>query len=239
MSAFRIGVLGGLGPLATVDFYGKLVRQTPALVDQEHPSCAILSLPQTPDRSRALLAGGASPVPALLGGIAELNRLAVEVIAIPCNTSHAWYDELQAASRAPILHIAACSLDELAAFGPRLRVALLATPGTIAAGFYQARLAAACHDCVLPARQQDVTAAIALAKQGALDDGAAALARALAACADAGCTAALLACTELPLLAERIRTPPRLELVDSAAALAAGCLRAIGITPLARTLIPA
>ncbi|MDB5874548.1 MAG: aspartate racemase, partial [Ramlibacter sp.] len=102
----RIGVFGGMGPSATVDFMDKLVQLTPAKRDQEHLPVIVASLPHIPDRSRSILGTGPDPLPQLLKGIDFLNTAGVGVIAIPCNSSHHWYGQMVAKSGVPILHIA-------------------------------------------------------------------------------------------------------------------------------------
>src|SRR5438094_9026391 len=102
----RIGVFGGMGPAATVDFLDKLVQLTPARRDQDHLPVVVASFPHVHDRSRAILGVGPDPLPQLLEGIDFLNSAGVGVIAIPCNSSHHWYREMSQRSRVPILHIA-------------------------------------------------------------------------------------------------------------------------------------
>jgi aspartate racemase len=134
-----IGVFGGMGPSATVDFMDKLVQLTPAKRDQDHLPVIVASFPQIHDRSRAILGVGPDPLPFLLKGIEFLNSVKVGVIAIPCNSSHHWYEQMSAASKVPILHIAASCV---AALGEEAgqRVAILATRGALASGFYQRAL---------------------------------------------------------------------------------------------------
>ena len=78
----RIGILGGMGPSATVDFMDKIIQLTPATRDQEHLPVIVASLPQVPDRSSAILGHGDDPLPALLRGIDVLNQAAPGVIAL-------------------------------------------------------------------------------------------------------------------------------------------------------------
>jgi aspartate racemase len=136
-----LGVLGGMGPVATADFLLRLARLTPAGRDQDHVPTIVYSDPQTPDRSDAILGVGPSPLPALRRGVEFLSRAGCALIAIPCNTAHYWYDELVARSAVPILHIADAAAGELTGAGGRT-VGILATDGTIRAGIYQTRLAA-------------------------------------------------------------------------------------------------
>lgn len=138
-----VGVLGGMGPLATADFLAKLVSATPAARDQDHLSTIVYSDPTTPDRTAAILGHGPSPLPSLLRGIAFLNEAECALIAIPCNTAHYWYTEMQAASRVPIIHIVDALVESLRGVNPRPpRVGLLATTGTLASRIYHQRLEA-------------------------------------------------------------------------------------------------
>jgi len=223
-----LGVLGGMGPLATADFYAKLIAQTPASRDQEHVPVIIYAVPQVPDRTAALLHGGASPLPALLAGLQALTAAGAQAIAIPCNTAHAWYDELAAASPVPILHIADAAADAAARIaGPGARLALVATSGTLAAGFYPRRFAARGFDCATPTdpEMRDlVMPGIGRVKAGAVDEGGRLLERAIGALLARGAGAVVLGCTEVPVALDRIASPLRAQCVDATAALATACV---------------
>jgi aspartate racemase len=217
-----IGILGGMGPLATVDFFECMIQLTSAAgasCDQEHLPLLVANLPHIPDRSKAMLRSGEDPLPALLAGIDMLNRNDVDLIAIPCNSAHFWYDAIQARSRAPVLHIAeAC----VAAIGHGTRrAAVLATGGTLATGLYQKILKRHDIEPIVPdARtQQHIDACIGAVKAGELDASAAELAAALSEFAALGAEAAVMGCTEIPLAARRIATPP-MKLIDSTLELA-------------------
>ena len=108
-----LGVLGGMGPLASAQFMLRLTLLTPATRDQEHIPAVLWSDPRVPDRTVGKLSGGADPLPWLLRGIAGLRRAGCGAIAIPCNTAHGWYDEMQAAAEVPILHIVDAAAAEL------------------------------------------------------------------------------------------------------------------------------
>jgi aspartate racemase len=108
-----IGVLGGMGPLAAVDFLHKRIASAPAKRDQDHVPTLVWNVPQIPDRQKALAGTGPSPLPAMLEGIARLNAAGASRIVIPCNTAHIWFDDLQSASQAPIIHIADATITAL------------------------------------------------------------------------------------------------------------------------------
>jgi aspartate racemase len=131
----RIGVLGGMGPAATVDFLDQLVRLTPAHRDQDHLPVLAAFLTQVPDRSAAILGQGPDPLPALLEGIALLNQSGVDVIAIPCNSAHHWHAQLSARSNAPVLHIARACAQRLS-LPPGTPVLVLGTRGVQRSGLY-------------------------------------------------------------------------------------------------------
>ncbi|MBP6903219.1 MAG: aspartate/glutamate racemase family protein [Burkholderiaceae bacterium] len=223
-----IGVLGGMGPAATVDFMAKLLQLTPATCDQEHVPVVVANLPQIPDRSRHILGGGADPLPALLDGMDLLNRAGSGLNLITCNTAHHWHEPLARRSRAPLLHIAEASLAALPPHGTA-PVALFATRGTLASGFYQ-RIAAAQGRLLRlpePAVQPRIDACIQAVKAGDLAAGSAHLARALAAMREQGLAAVILACTELPIAAAPL-PPPGLQLIDSSLELARQALLQAG-----------
>jgi len=137
VAAKVIGVLGGLGPWATLDLYEKILRLTPAQRDQDHLRVIIDSNPKIPDRSPAILGSGEDPTPALVATARNLERAGAELIVIPCNTAHAFYGPIASAVSIPVLHI----MDEVAAEARRRvaglrRVGVLATRATMAAGLY-------------------------------------------------------------------------------------------------------
>jgi aspartate racemase len=208
-----IGVLGGMGPAATVDFLAKLVRLTPAQRDQDHIPVVVVSDPRVPDRVGPIMEGrGASPLDALRRGIRTLEQAGAACIALPCHTAHFWYDQMVASARVPILHIADAVLADLtrhgATDGP---VGVLATAATLQAGFYQKRLHAAGYVCAVPAADVMATCvlpAIALVKQDRAGDAAPLLCCALDHLAMRGVRTVVLACTELPLALAAVSGPP-------------------------------
>lgn len=219
----RIGVLGGMGPAATVDFLDKLVQLTPASRDQDHLPVIVASLPHVHDRSTAILGQGQGrdPLPQLLAGIETLNRADVGVIAIACNSSHHWFDQLSRSSRAPILHIASSCVEAVSSSAGS-RVAIFATRGTLASGFYQRELDARGVDFMLPdadGAQIQVDACIREVKAGHGEAGARHLTQA---CQDAvrrGATTLIMGCTEIPI-ASRYADVTGLTLIDSTLELA-------------------
>ena len=135
-----IGVLGGMGPAATVDFLRHMVELTPAACDQEHLPLLVSSVPQIPDRSAAFLGLGDSPLDALVAHGQRLVRAGASVMVMPCNTAHLWFEPLQEALGVPMLHIVDATLAELdSGPGHTVHVGLLATPATTFSGLYVGR----------------------------------------------------------------------------------------------------
>ena len=222
-----LGVLGGMGPAATVDFYRKLVAATPAAKDQEHHRIVIVADPTVPDRSDALLSGrGAAVLEALLQGLHRLQRLDVDAIAIPCNTAHYWLGELRDAIDRPILSIASAAADStVERFGADSKVAILGTAGTMSYGVYDEALDSARLQRVqlLDSEADAVQATISDVKGGRVERARAALDGVLAS-VGARSNAVILACTELPIAAgDRLAADSRL--IDSTNCLVGACLR--------------
>jgi aspartate racemase len=220
-----LGVLGGMGPLASAHFMLRLTLLTPAERDQDHVPAVLWSDPRVPDRTSARLAGGADPLPFLLRGIAGLRQAGCGAIAIPCNTAHGWYDAMQAAAGCPMLHIVDAAADELRRIGCiGGRIGVLGTAGTLAMRLYQDRLGELGWECVTPDRAEMdrlVTPGIALVKANRVADARAPLAEAARGLTAKGARAIILGCTEIPLaLHTAAANPPPVPLLDTIDALA-------------------
>lgn len=136
-----IGILGGMGPAATADFYTKLVTLSAAGTDQDQPRVVIWADPTVPDRSRALTSDGPDPTPWLLRGVRTLEQAGASVLAIPCNTAHAFLPRMSGQVRIPVVHMIEEVAKFLAATMPDVSTAgVLATTGTVTAGLYQQAL---------------------------------------------------------------------------------------------------
>lgn len=220
-----IGVLGGMGPMATVEFFRRLVEATPAGSDQDHLHILIDNDPSVPNRTDALLHDGPTPVPTLQAMAHRLADAGAQVLAMPCNTGHAYIDDIRAAVDVPIIDMIA----ETARATSSARIGLLATDGTIESGLYHRAFHRHGIDVVVPGPddRRTVMAAIAAIKAGEpltpLEDRIAAVVGRLA---DAGAEAAIAACTELSLLS-RERMPVRW--IDALDVLVRSTLRAAGV----------
>jgi aspartate racemase len=133
-----IGIVGGMGPHAHMEFERRLLAaiERPAS-DQDYPEWVVSSVPQTPDRTLALLEGGPSPVPWMLRSLERLASCA-DFAVVTCITAHAFLDEVRARVRLPILDIVELTLMEAARrFGPTARVGILATTGALRGDVYR------------------------------------------------------------------------------------------------------
>ncbi|MFB0488196.1 aspartate racemase [Methylobacterium sp. OAE515] len=223
-----LGVLGGMGPMATVDFLAKLVRATPAGRDQDHIPTLVCSAVDIPDRADAILGTGPDPLPAMRAALARLEAGGATRIAIPCNTAHHWHAALQAGTGLPILHIVDAVAETLArtGIGTGGRIGLLATDGTLRAGLYRERLALRGVACRAPGPEDQaaVAAAIRLMKAHRVAEARPLLEAQVRALAEAGCDRVVMACTEIPIALAG--SDPSGLLVDATEALARACVAA-------------
>lgn len=222
-----LGVLGGMGPLATVDFLQKLIEETPASCDQDHIPVITYSVPQIPDRPLAITGNGESPLPHMLAGVRTLKGAGATAVAIACNTAHYWYDALVAESGLPLLHIADAACAEI---GDVQRVGLLATAGTIAAGFYQARLQARGIECLLASDETQrtlVLPAIECVKRNDLAQAHALATRATRRMLQGphGAQRVIMGCTEIPLALDYQPSDVAEHCIDATRTLARACVQ--------------
>ena len=198
-----LGVLGGMGPLASAEFMRRLTLLTPAGRDQDHVPAILWSDPRVPDRIAGHLGTGESPLPALLRGLRGLQAAGCGAVVMPCNTAHGWHGAMQAASPVPILHIVDAAEAELARLGVAPGpVGLMGTAGTLAMRLYQDRLEPKGWRFLEPAPDEMaalVLPAIAGVKVGDVAAARAPLAEMARRLQARGAQAVVLACTEMPL----------------------------------------
>jgi aspartate racemase len=138
-----IGILGGMGPEATLDCFAKIIKNTPARTDQEHLRVVIDSNPKVPDRTAAIIGKGESPLAILVAGCHCLQRAGADFIIIPCVSAHFFLDEIQQQIELPILSIFDAVTETIASDHPQIKtVGLMGATGTISGGLFQKRLTA-------------------------------------------------------------------------------------------------
>lgn len=100
-----VGVLGGMGSYATVDFFKKILDQFKVQKEWEYPKIIINNNPKLPSRTRAILYDEPSPAPGMIEGCKLLEQAGADFIAIPCNSAHAWYEEIVSQVSIPVISI--------------------------------------------------------------------------------------------------------------------------------------
>ena len=194
-----VGILGGMGPAATIEFFRRLVAATPAAVDQAHLRILIDNNPHVPDRSAAIFGRGEDPRPALADMARRLEAWGADFLTLPCNTGHAFQNAIRNAVSIPFIDMIEETVRTLSAS----RVGLLATTGTVHTKLY----AAACErhgvELVVPeADDQDLVMDI-IHRVKAGGSGASVreyAARVVERLARRGAEAAIAGCTEISLI---------------------------------------
>ncbi len=142
MSEKVIGILGGMGPEATLDCFAKIIKNSPAKKDQDHLRVIIDSNPKVPDRTAAIIGNGESPTPILVEGCHALERAGADFIIIPCVSAHFFLNDVQDQINLPIISIYDAVAETIVKDHPKIKtVGLLGTTGTINGGLFQKRLA--------------------------------------------------------------------------------------------------
>ncbi len=130
-----LGIIGGMGAEATADFYQRLVRRTPASRDQEHLHVLINSNAKIADRTTSIMEGSTATLEAVVESAQTLESMGAEILAMPCNAAHFWYDEIIARIQVPLIHMIEEVFLAVEAAGLG-RVGLMATQGTMKSGIY-------------------------------------------------------------------------------------------------------
>ena len=136
-----LGILGGMGPAATCDLMEKIISLTAAEKDQDHIHVIADVNTNIPDRTAAILHGGDDPAPEMIRSAQRLAAAGAELLLLPCNTAHYFYDRVAAAVSVPILHMPRLTAASLREAGVK-RAAILATEGTVRSSVYEAALRA-------------------------------------------------------------------------------------------------
>lgn len=197
-----LGVIGGLGPIATAHFMELVIRMTDAQTDQEHLDMIVYSFPSIPDRTGYILDHTKpSPLPPMVAIGEKLAQQGADHIAIPCMTAHYFHEELSRGIPTPIINGIAETVSHLKENGIT-RVGIMATTGTIRTGLFRRELERQGLEPLIPSepRQSDVMHLIysnIKANRPAEMDRFHAVRRELQ---DMGAQAIILGCTELSLI---------------------------------------
>jgi aspartate racemase len=222
-----VGVLGGMGPDAMVDFLSKIISRTPATKDQDHIPMVIFNYPQIPDRTRSILSGKGDVLPYLQEGIRFLVSSKVSLIAIPCVSSHYYYDVLAKESKVPILNIIKETANEVAKTYPMIKkVGILGTSMTIRKNLFGSYFNILGINIVVPedvTQDNNVMNSIYMVKAGNQNGAKENIRPAVSELLNKGTEAIVAGCTEIPLIldASTVSVP----FIDSLACLADAVVR--------------
>jgi aspartate racemase len=201
-----VGVLGGMGPDATVDFMAKVIALTPADKDQDHLHILVDHNPTVPNRQTFILGGDEDPGPAMAAMARRLEAAGADFLVIPCNTAYAFQESILDVVGIPLISIIDESIEAVGEKAPGAKaVGLLATNGCLQAGVYQSAMAAKDLAAVLPEDDEleQLMTLINGIKAGDKGDDVSASMRKLAeALVDRGAAAIIAGCTEIPLVLE-------------------------------------
>ncbi len=151
-----IGIIGGMGPLATCDFFEKIVRMTDASCDSDHIPILIDCNSRIPDRADAILRGGEDPVPEMLKSGKRLVREGASVLVMGCNTAYYFYDRVAEELPVPLINMP----EETAKGALRLgykKVGLMATDGTVWSGLYEREFEKFGIELLIPSEEDQKT----------------------------------------------------------------------------------
>ncbi len=203
-----VGVIGGMGPEATVELMRRVIAKTPARDDADHVHLIVENNPKIPSRIAHLIdRTGVDPTPELVRIAQNLQRAGADVLAMPCNTAHVYAEAIGRAVSAPLLNMVTLTATTIAQRPGRRRTMLLASTAVHQTGLFHDALQACGIDVLAPAKQTEIMALITGVKRG--ETGAAAqdaLAQ-LAVESSGQADGVLIACSELSVIAGRITVP--------------------------------
>jgi aspartate racemase len=227
-----VGVIGGLGPAATVTFLDQLVRLSDAATDQDNVDAIVSQHSSTPDRSSYILSPATQPdpTPILVADAQRLERAGADLLVSPCNTIQYFWEAIEAAVAIPCLSIIDVTASQAAQVSAHGKVAVFATEGTVKARLYQAALERlGCQPLVpSPAVQDALTDIIHLVKAGLPVD-IEVFNGYISQAQDDGAEAVIMGCTELSVVYDQYGMDKRPELVDSLRSLVVATIKAAGL----------
>ena len=199
-----IGIIGGLGPEATVDMFKKIIDATPASIEQEHIRVLVDSNPKTPCRIKAIMDNGPSAGPVLVEMAKSLEKMGAELLVIACHTAHYYYEEIKDNTSIPVLNIIEETVKELQRnHSEKNKIGLIASSALLQTGVYQRALLNAGLEVIEPSKEdiENSMAAIFSFKKGCKDSANnKKIFRVANNLINQGAEIIILGCTELPML---------------------------------------
>lgn len=207
-----IGIIGGMGPLATADLFYKIVKKTKAQNDQEHIRIYIDNNTTISDRTAAILNAGPDPVPAMTESIRKLEACGADCLIMPCNTAHYFLPRLQKVTKLPFVSILEATASACVERYPGKTAGLLATRGTLESHLYDQALETKKVPCLLPS-EENKSRLMKIIYQGvkkgaSMERVCPLMEKVLAEMLADGADYFILGCTELPIVFDRLSTPP-------------------------------
>ncbi len=195
-----IGIIGGMGPMATADLFKKIVEKTEAACDREHLHILIDNNTDIPDRTACILAGSDEPAKYMLESAQRLEKTGADLLIIPCNTAHFFHGKVAEGCGIPVLHMPEETARTAAEAGIKC-AGLLATDGTVQSGVYDVIFAKYGIELIKPDSdgQKKLMHMIYDEVKAGKPADTAALDSTLDSMEKAGCEAFILGCTELPI----------------------------------------
>jgi len=199
-----IGILGGMGPEATIDLFYKIIKFTSAEKDQDHIRIIIDNNPKIPDRTAAILGKGEDPLPALQETARNLEKAGADFIIIPCNTAHYFLSSIRESVRIPVLNMIEETAKDIQQRIPQIqKVGLLASVGTYKTEIYHQQFKKLNIEVVYPDEKDKdaVMKAIYAVKAGDLSEGVKSnILKIAQKLIDEGVKVIIAGCTEIPLI---------------------------------------
>ncbi len=223
-----IGIIGGMGPLATCDLFRKIIEVTDAATDQDNVRVCIDNNTEIPDRTAAILSGGKDPVPEMVKSAVRLQGMGADVLIMPCNTAHFFYDRITPFVDIPFLNMIEETAKIVQDRGIK-KVGLLATDGTCRAGVYTSVFDPLGIETLIPEGEDQRSVMDVIykgIKAGNKDIDLTGFYNTIDALFGKGAQVLILGCTELPVAFEQfsIDRPA----IDPTMALACAAVRSVG-----------
>ena len=228
-----LGILGGMGPYASLDLYQKILELTPAQTDQDHLHIILDSNSDVPSRTEAILKDAQDPVPEILHSLRKLEAASVDLIAIPCHTSHYYFSSFRSAIKTPVINMVECVASHVATnFSNVKYVGVLGSSATMLSGMYQKELLKYGFQPLVPSKsaQDELVSQAIYAEKGIKagyksKENTQLLLEACDVLIARGAEVIISACTEIPLVINNENSAA--PFIDSTSVLAQVCVNAM------------
>lgn len=219
-----IGVLGGMGPEATILMMSRLLAATPAKDDFDHIPLLVDNNTQVPSRIAHLIERtGVDPTPVLVAMAKKLEAGGAELLAIPCNTAHSYFEAIANAVQVPVLNMVKLTAKRVVRAYPQGPVGIIASPAVEITGIFARTFSDLGREVIYPANRDRVLWAIQAIKGRRFEAALPILEEAATELADAGAPVAVVGCSEFSIVAPQVVGSP-LALIDSLDVLVDACV---------------